>query len=109
MAQFASGLTSMELDDEGTMDMAVPELPPPSFPWGLKICLTSAELEKLGIDVKDASVGDYFHITAMCCVTSLSSSDGPDGPCDRLEAQIEAMNVPDMDDPDHDEYPSGGH
>lgn len=98
MAKFEAGLVSMELDDEDKMDMAIPAMPQPDYPWGLKICLTSAELEKLGIDVKDASVGDYFHINARACVTSISSTDGPDGPCDRLEAQIEDMNVPDMED-----------
>lgn len=101
MAKFASdddGMVSMELDDESKLDLAMPSLPQPDYPWGLKLCLTSAELEKLGIDVKDASVGDYFHIVARACVTSISSTDGPDGPCNRLEAQIEEMAVPDQDD-----------
>ena len=47
MAQF-NGMVSMELDDEDKMDLAVPSMPQPDFPWGLKLCFTSAELEKLG-------------------------------------------------------------
>lgn len=100
MAQFASGLVSMELDDEDKYDAPMVSDMQPDFPYGLKLCLTTAELEKLGIDVKDASIGDYFHITALACVTSISSNDSPNGPCDRLEAQIEAMSVPDMEDDD---------
>lgn len=102
MAKFASdaadGMVSLELDDEDKMDLAVPSLPQPDFPWGTRITLTTPELKRLGIDVKDASVGDYFTIIGRACVTSISTSDGPDGPCDRLEAQIEEMNVPDMED-----------
>ena len=99
MAKFDSGLVSMELSDDDKMDMAFPSVADqPDFPWGLRISLTTDELQKLGIDVKEASVGDYFQIRALCCVSSISSSDTAKGPCDRLEAQIEAMNVPDMED-----------
>lgn len=102
MAKFSpgdeGGLVSLELDDEDKIDTAVPDLAQPDFPWGTRITLTTPELQKLGIDVKDAKVGDYFYIYAKACVTSISSSDGPSGPCDRLEAQIEEMSVPDMDD-----------
>lgn len=100
MSKFDSGLVSMELDDEEKMDMAMPSMEQPNFPWGLRISLTSDELEKLGIDVKEASVGDYFQIRALCCVSSISSNDTAKGPCDRLEAQIEAMSVPDLEDGD---------
>lgn len=100
MAQFSGGMTSLELDDEDKYDAMPVDNVQPEFPYGTKICLTSAELEKLGIDVKEASVGDYFHINALACVTSISSTDGPNGPCDRLEAQIEAMKVLDIEDSD---------
>lgn len=95
-------LVSMEMDDEDKMDAQMPILMPdkPDFPYGLCISLTSPELEKLGIDVTEATVGGMFHLEGLARITSISMNDGPDGQCCRLEAQIEDMAVLGGDEPD---------
>ena len=104
MAKFDAGMVSLELDDMDKYDSPMIENVRPDYPFGARLCLTTAELQKLGIDIKEANVGDYFHINALACVTSISSTDGPDGQCDRLEAQIEKMAVPDMETDGSDGY-----
>ena len=49
-------LHSMDLDDEEKMDTICPIPMPdkPQYPYGLCICLTHAEFEKLGLDPSDA-------------------------------------------------------
>lgn len=99
-------LTSMELDDEASMDAAMPIAMPdrPKWPYGLRICFTNDELEKLGIDPEDATVGGYFHLSAVACVTSVSRDEREAGePCYRIEAQIEQMGVLGLDDGAEDE------
>lgn len=90
------GLVSMELDDEDQMDMAIPigdKVVQPRFPWGLRISLSEDELEKLGLDYKDAGVGDYLEFKARACVTSASEMKQEGGKtCCRVELQIEEMS-----------------
>jgi len=59
----------------------------PIYPYGLCICLTSDELEKLDLDA-DAEVGDMIHITAMAKVTSISKRATTEGEDCRIELQI---------------------
>lgn len=82
----------MEMDDESQMDAVMPMPMPekPQYPFGLRICLTEQELSKLGID-EDPDVGDYIDIRAFASVTSVSRTDGPNGPCRRIELQIEKL------------------
>lgn len=90
-----AGLVDMEMDDEASYDAPMPIAMPdkPTYPYGLCINLTADELDKLGLDDSDVEVGDYLHIEALSCVTSVSKSDGPMGPCVRIELQIEKMGV----------------
>ena len=96
-------MQSMELDDEDVLDMATPIPIPvkdrPRFPYGLRICLTHKELEKLGLEA-DCEIGDMIHIKAMGRVTSKNESENEDtsGAAEyncRIEIQIESMALED--------------
>ncbi len=99
-------MVSMELDDEAKHDYEGPAaaVEKPDFPYGLRICFTDAELEKLDIDPAEAFHGAIFHMKAICCITNVSLSDGDGGKCVRVEAQITAMSVDDNgeEEPDGD-------
>lgn len=91
-------MKSMEMDDEDMMDMACP-MPidlknRPKFPWGLKICLTQSEVDKLEIDPEDAFVGGIVHLHALARITSVSCEQTEGGPSCRIELQIEDMALP---------------
>ena len=85
-------LVDMELDDESTLDMAVPEIAKkPDYPWGLRISLTEKELAKLGLDA-DCDIGDMIDLRAFAVVTSVSKNKRDDGDESvRVELQIEKM------------------
>lgn len=90
-----STMTSMELDDEDSLDaiMPIPMPDKPKWPYGLRICLTEKELEKLDLDA-DCSVGDIIDLRAFARVTSVSSNEMEGGKCcSRVELQIEEMSV----------------
>lgn len=95
-------MTSMEMDDEAVLDAPtpIPMADKPSFPYGLRICLTDDELTKLRLDPSDAEVGGTFMLQGLARVTSISCNDGPDGKCWRIEAQIENLGVLGQDDGD---------
>ena len=59
----------------------------------VEICLTHAELDKLNLDMSEVEIGGIFHMHALARITSVSQTDGPDGPCCRVEAQIEDMAI----------------
>lgn len=89
-------MVSMELDDQAKYDAVQPIPMPnkPDFPYGLQICLTSDECEKLGIDPTEATVGGLFTFMATARITSVSMSDSEmGGECHRIEAQIEDMGI----------------
>lgn len=89
-------LVDMELDDDDKMDAVMPYPMPdkPDYPYGLRICLTHAELQKLGLEA-DCEVGDYLDLRAFATVTSVTKTEGSDGPCCRVEMQIEKLAVED--------------
>ena len=60
----------------------------PIYPYGLCICLTNDELEKLDVDAAELSVGDHFHLHAIAQITSISQNDTPSGKNSRVELQI---------------------
>lgn len=88
-------MQSMELNDEDKIDalMPIPMPDKPDFPYGLKICLTEKELEKLKVDPSDAEIGGTFHLCAMARVTSVSMTKEDGRDCCRIECQIEEMTV----------------
>lgn len=84
-------MKSMEYSDDEQLDFTGPlPLPEkPKFPYGLRICLTAKELDKLGLDTSEAEVGGTVSMHCMARVTSVS--DGEMGP--RVELQIEDMCI----------------
>lgn len=79
------------------MQAGMPTMPEaPVYPYGLCICLTHDELDKLGLDA-DCEVGDMIHIMAMAKVTSISKNATSDGENCRVELQITDMSVEDED------------
>jgi hypothetical protein len=93
-------MVSMELDDEDKLDSIMPiEMPSkPDFPWGLRICLTEAEFEKLKLDPTDAEVGGIFHMHGLARITSVSHTEGENGKCCRVEATIEDLAIESEDE-----------
>lgn len=81
-------LVSMATDEAEPM----PEMPMgPEFPYGLRICLTDAELSKLEMS-GDCEIGDMIDLRCFARVTSVSKNEGQDGPTCRVELQIENMS-----------------
>lgn len=102
MARAWSKFQSMELTDDEKLDSIAPIPMPdlPSYPPGLRICLTQDELGKLDLD-DDCEVGDMIDLRALGRVTSVSMNDGLTGRCCRVEIQIEeiALEIEDLEDP----------
>lgn len=96
-------LKDMELDDEDKLDTAMP-IPTnrPDYPWGLKICITEKEFEKLGLDPSAAEVGGYVHGHFMGCITSVSSEQRDSGDTCRVEIQIEKLAIESEDEEDEE-------
>lgn len=70
----ANGLIDMARS-ESAQD-ATPLMPQENkYPYGLQICLTHEELEKLGVDHSDWEVGATFHLHALAKVTSISENE----------------------------------
>lgn len=90
-----SKLVDMQMTpDEREETMCVPlcDALGPQYPYGLRICLTDKELDKLGLDF-DCGIGDMVDMRCFGIVTSISQNDGPDGPCGRVEIQVQRMAV----------------
>lgn len=95
---------SMELDDESKLDYVLPmPMDKPDYPCGLRISLTQDELDKLELDHKDAVVGGMFHGHFMARVTGVFESEGSDGPCCRIEAQITDLDIESEDEENAEE------
>jgi hypothetical protein len=88
-------MVSMEMDDEDQLDAPQPYAMPdkPKFPYGLCICLTESEFQKLEIDPSEAFVGGIVHIHALGRITSISANDAGNGSSCRVEIQLEDMCV----------------
>lgn len=87
-----SKLVDMEMDDEAVMDAICP-IPMPEkarYPYGLRICLTHAELKKLDLDA-DCNVGDMIDLRCFGEVTSISK----DGDNCRVEIQLQKIALED--------------
>jgi len=101
-------MRSMERDDDEKLDSiaAIPILKP-DYPPGLRISLTEKEFEKLDIDHSEAEVGGMVHGHFMGRITHVSSSDdasnGGEGPCCRVEIQIEDLEIECEDEENEEE------
>jgi hypothetical protein len=89
-----SSMVSLELSDDDKIDTACPPAlaDVPDYPWGMRITLTHRELEKIGKEA-DCRPGDMLEFRAVARVIGVYRNDGPMGPEDRVELQIEQMAV----------------
>ena len=93
-------MVDMELDDEDKLDAAMPIPMPakPDYPYGLRICLTEKELEKLDLDHSEAFYGGTVHGHFMGRITNIDAGEGENGPRCRIEIQIERLAIESEDD-----------
>lgn len=64
----------------------------PRYPYGLCICLTHDELDKLGMD-SDLRSGDVVEMDIRCKVTSVTETDRDGAESCRVELQITGIAV----------------
>lgn len=94
-------MADMEMDDEDQLDAMLPIAMPERarYPYGLRICLTEKEFEKLGLDPRDAVVGGICHGHFLARVTSVSANETEGGDnCCRIELQIEDLAIESEDE-----------
>lgn len=100
-------MIDMSLDDEDILDMNCPYPIPMSdrakYPYGLRLCLTESEINKLKIDPSEAFVGGMVHIHAIARITSVSCDETEGGEKHRIEFQIEDMAIPESEDAENSE------
>ncbi len=81
-------MVDMARDIEEMEETTQPEMgEQPIYPYGLSICLTHDELDKLDLD-NDCQVGDILHMVCMARVTSVSKNETTNGESCRIELQI---------------------
>lgn len=85
---------SVSGEDEAREAVSIGRLLPsaPRYPYGLSICLTQNELEKLDVDYSDWKVGDHFHLMALAKITGISETETEKGKNCRVEMQIIALS-----------------
>jgi hypothetical protein len=90
-----SKMVDMELDDEAKLDAPMPiaMAKKPDYPYGLRICLCKPEIEKLGLDANDCSVGDMIDLRAMGEITCISQDASEHGDSCRVEIQLQRLAV----------------
>lgn len=91
----AKTATELHLDKPEAVTPKAPALP--VYPYGLGICLTQEELDKLDLD-GNVQVGDMVHLFCLAKVTSVSTNDTTEGPKTRVEMQITNIAVEDEDE-----------
>lgn len=95
-------LTDMKMtkaEKKETSPMAVSEYSGPDFPYGLKVCLDNASLEKLGLDALP-KVGAKMSISAVGVVVEVSQHESKNHESRRVEIQIQRLGVEDEDESD---------
>lgn len=99
----------MSISDEQEKDavpMALGSTSGPRYPYGLCICLTHDELDKLGLEHHELGVGDIIHLHSLAKVTSTTVSDGPNGPNCRVELVLAFMEAEDEEEENEEDSPS---
>ena len=94
-------MQDMSMDASEAKEFVTPS--PPKYPYGLCISLCQDELEKLGLDDDDLSVGDMVHIHALAKVTSVSSNETEDGADSRVELVLAYISAEDEDEENEEE------
>lgn len=93
-------MTDMEMDDEDQLDTAMPIAMPerPRYPYGLRLCLTGPEFEKLGLDPSEAVKGGIVHGHFLARITEVMARDSEGGSDCRVELQIEDLAIESEDE-----------
>lgn len=87
-------LHDMAYDEDDKLDYVAPiKIDTPDYPYGLRVCLSNAEIRKLGIDPSEAVVGGHVMAHCLMKVTSVSCDQTDEGEKYRIEFQIEEMGV----------------
>lgn len=91
----------------GTMLSPV-EADTPEYPYGLRLSLEEADLQKLGM-TGSPELDSEFKLTALVCVVSVSQheSEGSDGKKRSLSLQIERMELTPAAEEDNEPTPAG--
>ena len=89
--------TKEEMDEASNPTFNISE-----YPYGLSICLTQDELDKLGLDA-ECEVGDFIHLFALAKVTSVSMNDTGDGQKCRVELTLTHLGCEDEDEENEEE------
>ena len=90
-------MVDMEMSDDDQLDAVMPlGGDKQRYPYGLRICLTKPELDKLGLEA-DCEVGDTIDLRAFGTVTCVSSTSSDGGDCCRVEIQLEKLAVENED------------
>lgn len=91
-------------DAEKADDMAMPTVANmDDYPYGLRICLTEVELEKLGFSVDDLAVEDMVHLHAFATVTSVSENSTDKGKTCRVELTLTHISAEDEEEENQEE------
>lgn len=77
----------IELGEEANEAMSPAAMPQNLYPYGLCICLTQEDLDKLDLS-GDVDAGDTIHIHALGKVTSVNKRDTTSGTDMRIEIQL---------------------
>lgn len=98
-------MSDMEMDDEDQLDAVMPIAMPEKarYPYGLRICLTEKEFEKLGLDPRDATVGGICHGHFLARVTDVHANESDSGSSCRVELQIEDLAIESEDEEDEED------
>lgn len=98
-------MVDMEMSDDEKMDSVMPIKSDerPEYPWGLRICLCGAELEKLNLDPSDAFIGGIIHGHFLAKITSLSASASENYDDCRIELQITHLAIESEDEENEDD------
>jgi hypothetical protein len=101
MAGWGKGLVDMARSTEEKISAIEESMPVPTqaadYPWGLRLSLDEADLEKLGLDAS-CEVGDTLHFVGMAAVTSVSKNEFNGTHSCRVELQVQRMAVENEDE-----------
>ena len=93
-----AGLKDMARDEEDKEVSPLVAGEMDKYPYGLRICLTHEELEKLGADHSDWEIGDTFHLHAFAKVVSISEHETDSGKNCSISLQITHLAGPENED-----------